>query len=161
MGKKRKKNKARDPWEGFQGYGYGPGYGHGPWAGRGRGYGGPCPWYPDENMPEGDPGAARHAGPEGEPYYQDRRGGQRYRGEDEGWLHRLTHMLDAPHRDKFLLGLMVGAGAAWVLSDEEMRRKIMKAGLDLYAGVAGGVEEIKEQMADIKAEMEAERHGDR
>ncbi|MCG5511480.1 YtxH domain-containing protein [Ectothiorhodospira lacustris] len=154
MGKKRKKNKARESWEGFHGYGYGPG----PWAGHGRGYG-PSPWYPDEGAPEGDPRAG-YGGPEGDAY-QDQRGRHRYRGDEEGWLHRLTHMLDAPHRDKFLLGLMVGAGAAWILSDEEMRRKIMKAGLDLYAGMAGGVEEIKEQMADIKAEMEAERHGDR
>ncbi|MCG5512012.1 YtxH domain-containing protein [Ectothiorhodospira shaposhnikovii] len=161
MGKKRKKNKAKASWEGFHGYGYGPGYGPGPWPGRGRGQG-PCPWYPDEDMPAGDPRAAGYyGGPEGDADDQERRGRQRYRGDDEGWLHRLTHMLDGPHRDKFLLGLMVGAGAAWILSDEEMRRKIMKAGLDLYAGVAGGVEEIKEQMADIKAEMEAERHGDR
>ncbi|SEL46325.1 hypothetical protein [Ectothiorhodospira marina] len=56
--------------------------------------------------------------------------------------------------------LAFGAGAAWVLSDEETRRKLMKAGVDLYSGVAGGVEELKEQMADIKAELDAERHGD-
>ncbi|MCG5517299.1 MULTISPECIES: YtxH domain-containing protein [unclassified Ectothiorhodospira] len=53
--------------------------------------------------------------------------------------------------------LAFGAGAAWVLSDEETRRKLMKAGVDLYSGVAGGVEELKEQMADIKAELTGRR----
>ena len=47
-----------------------------------------------------------------------------------------------------------------VLSDEELRGKIVKSAIKLYAGVAGGFEEMKEQMADIRAEVEAEQHGD-
>jgi hypothetical protein len=58
------------------------------------------------------------------------------------------------------MGLMIGAGAAWLLSDEELRGKLIKAGMKLYANVAGGFEELKEQMADIRAEVAAEQHGD-
>jgi hypothetical protein len=61
--------------------------------------------------------------------------------------------------EQFLLGALVGAGAAWILSDEELRGRIMKAGMKLYAGLVGGFEEMKEQMADIRAELEAEQHG--
>ena len=56
---------------------------------------------------------------------------------------------------QFLLGLAVGGGLTYILSDEEIRGRIMKAGMKLYTDIAGGVEEMKEQMADLKAEMEA------
>ncbi len=59
--------------------------------------------------------------------------------------------------EQFLLGALLGAGAAWVLSDEELRGKLIKAGMKLYAGLAGGFEEMKEQMADIRAELETEQ----
>ncbi len=56
-------------------------------------------------------------------------------------------------KNQFLLGLLVGAGAAWILSDEELRGKVLRVLMKGYAQLAGGVEEIKEQMADIQAEM--------
>ncbi|MDQ7988360.1 MAG: hypothetical protein REI09_01890 [Candidatus Dactylopiibacterium sp.] len=62
--------------------------------------------------------------------------------------------------EQFLLGALLGAAATYVLSDEALRAKIVKGAMKLYAGVAGGFEEIKEQMADLKAEAEAERAGD-
>ncbi len=54
---------------------------------------------------------------------------------------------------QFLLGALIGAGAAYVLADEALRAKLIRGGLELYTGVLGGIEEIKEQMADIQAEM--------
>ena len=72
----------------------------------------------------------------------------------------MSSYLPSRHADQFLIGLALGAGAAWVLSDEELRGKMLKAGMKLYANVAGGFEELKEQMADIRAEVAAERHGD-
>ena len=51
---------------------------------------------------------------------------------------------------------LIGAAAVYVLGDEQMRNKLLKTAMKLYAGIAGGVEEIKEQMADIRAEVEAE-----
>lgn len=79
---------------------------------------------------------------------------------DSTLLQGLPAFLRTRQTEQFLLGAMVGAAAAWVLSDEELRGKLVKAGMKLYTSVASGFEEMKEQMADIKAEVEAERHGD-
>lgn len=149
MGKKRKKKEARRRREAmYEGYGWGP---RDPaYQGYGPGYGpyGEGPWgYDAYNDPRGAQGRYRYG------YGEGARDG-------EGLFDGLKGMLRGRHSEQFLLGLAIGAGAAWVLSDEETRRKLMKAGVDLYSGVAGGVEELKEQMADIKAELDAERHGD-
>lgn len=71
----------------------------------------------------------------------------------------LMSLLPSKRSEQFLLGAVLGAAAAYVLSDEEVRGKLMKAGVKLYASLAGGMEEIKEQMADIKAEIAAEESG--
>ena len=62
------------------------------------------------------------------------------------------------HTQQFIIGALIGAGAAWVLADEDTRKKIMKSVMKVYANVTGGVEEFKEQMSDLKAEIAAE-HG--
>jgi len=58
---------------------------------------------------------------------------------------------------QLLAGVLIGAGVAYLLGDEKLRGKLLRAGMQLYTGLAGGFEEIKEQMADIQAEMAAER----
>jgi hypothetical protein len=58
--------------------------------------------------------------------------------------------------EQFVIGALLGAAAAYVLADEELRGKITKSVLRLYTGLAGSVEEFKEQMADVMAEIEAE-----
>ena len=60
--------------------------------------------------------------------------------------------------EQFILGALLGGAAAYVLADEELRNKLVKSVMKLYAGLTGGLEEFKEQMADLKAEVEAE-HG--
>lgn len=77
-----------------------------------------------------------------------------------GWMQQLPAFLRGRNTEQFLIGALVGAAAAWVLSDDELRGKIVKSALKLYADAAGGFEEMKEQMADIRAEVEAERQGD-
>ena len=47
-----------------------------------------------------------------------------------------------------------------MLTDDELRNKLVRMGMKLYAGIAGGFEEIKEQMADLRAEVEAEQHAE-
>lgn len=66
-----------------------------------------------------------------------------------GWLGNLSQT------QQFLLGALLGGGATWVASDEALRGKIAKAAMKLYADVAGNMAEFKEQLADLKAEMEA------
>ena len=59
---------------------------------------------------------------------------------------------------QFLAGALLGAAVAYVFADEALRAKLIKGGMQLYAGLAGGFEEIREQMADIQAEMAAGAH---
>ena len=58
--------------------------------------------------------------------------------------------------EQFILGALLGAAGAYVLADEELRGRIIKSAMKLYSGFTGGIEEFKEQMADLKAELEAE-----
>ncbi|GAB1394455.1 hypothetical protein MASR1M60_26190 [Rhodocyclaceae bacterium] len=59
---------------------------------------------------------------------------------------------------QFLTGALLGATAVYLLGDEQIRAKLIRAGMQLYAGMTGEFEEIKEQMADIQAELAAERN---
>ncbi|MDR3212962.1 MAG: hypothetical protein LBT71_03445 [Azoarcus sp.] len=59
--------------------------------------------------------------------------------------------------EQFLIGAAVGAAAVYVLSNEELRGKVLKGGIALYSSLAGGFAELREQVADLKAEAEAEK----
>ncbi|ENO92332.1 hypothetical protein ACFQ4M_00570 [Thauera mechernichensis] len=96
----------------------------------------------------------------GQGLYDGLQAGLHAAGLDKGLLQGMPAFLRTRNTEQFLLGALIGAAAAWVLSDEELRGKIVKSAIKLYAGVAGGFEEMKEQMSDIRAEVEAERHGD-
>jgi len=78
-------------------------------------------------------------------------------GVGNGLLHNLQGLVGNRQTEQFLLGALLGAAAVYVLGDEAMRAKLMKTAMKLYTGVAGGFEEVKEQMADIKAEVAAEQ----
>lgn len=67
--------------------------------------------------------------------------------------------LGLSRKQQFLVGALIGAAATWVMSDEQLRAKLLKSVMGLYGNVAGGIEELKEQLADLKAEAEAERMG--
>jgi hypothetical protein len=43
-----------------------------------------------------------------------------------------------------------------VLSNDEMREKIVRSAVRLYSDVAGGVAELKEQVADMQAELQSQ-----
>lgn len=59
---------------------------------------------------------------------------------------------------QFLTGALLGAAAVYLLGDEAQRARLIRTGMQLYTGIVGGFEEIKEQMADIQAEMAAGQH---
>lgn len=58
--------------------------------------------------------------------------------------------------EKFFRGLLIGAIATYVMTNESAQKAIVKTGMKLYGAVAGGVEEFKEKIMDAKAEMEEE-----
>lgn len=162
-----------NPGYGNPGYGnaeYGnPGYGN---MGQGnRGYGNPGYGYPGQGNPSY--GNSNHGNPGyGNPGYGNPGYGNPGYGNpayantgyglpnNKDFWQGMSSYLPARHMDQFLVGLALGAGAAWVLSDEELRGKMIKAGMKLYANFAGSFEELKEQMADIRSEVATERHGD-
>lgn len=60
-----------------------------------------------------------------------------------------------PAGQQFLWGALLGVSAAYVLGNEELRGKLLRAGVGLYETLAGGLAEMKEQVADIQAERAA------
>lgn len=79
---------------------------------------------------------------------------------NQGILGGLTSLLPSRPQEQFLVGALIGAAAAYVLSDDELRGKIIRSGLKLYGSLVGGLAEMKEQVADLQAELEAERAGE-
>lgn len=79
--------------------------------------------------------------------------------QNQGFLGGLGSLLPAGRSEQFLLGLALGGVAAYVASDEEIRGKLFKGALKAYAGLAGSLAEMKEQMADLQAEVQAEQNG--
>lgn len=76
-----------------------------------------------------------------------------------GLLGGLSRLLPSRRSDQFLLGALIGAAATYVLADDELRGKVIKSGIKLYSGLVGGIEEMKEQVADLNAEVQAEQSG--
>ncbi len=58
---------------------------------------------------------------------------------------------------QFVAGALLGVAVAYVIGDEALRGKLLRAGMRLYTDLAGSFAEIKEQMADIEAELAAEQ----
>ncbi len=76
---------------------------------------------------------------------------------DKGILAGIKKLLPDSASDQFLVGVLIGAGAAYVLSDEQVRRQMIRYALQTYGNVMGGVAELKEQVADIQAEIRVEQ----
>lgn len=82
-------------------------------------------------------------------------GGMAMNGMRNGGNGLFGRLANVPPGQQLLLGVLLGAGAIYVLGDEKLRGKLLKSAMSLYAGILGGIEEMKEQAADIRAEMEA------
>lgn len=82
-------------------------------------------------------------------------GGAMAPNQGQGIMAGLTRLLPGRPSEQFLVGALIGAAAAYVLSDEELRGKLIKSGLALYGNLTGGLAEMKEQVADLQAELQA------
>jgi hypothetical protein len=78
---------------------------------------------------------------------------------NQGMLGNLGGLLPKGRTEQFLLGLLVGGATAYVLSDEDLRGKLFKGAMKAYSSVMGSVAEMKEQLSDVAAELEAEHSG--
>lgn len=58
--------------------------------------------------------------------------------------------------DRFLKGLLIGAAAAYILTNESVQRTAIKGAVKAWSLLQGGVEEIKERFHDAEAELRAE-----
>ena len=59
-------------------------------------------------------------------------------------------------RPEYLKGLLLGAGVALVATNPKVQKAVVSGAVKLWAAVQGGVEEIKEQVQDAKAELSRE-----
>lgn len=59
--------------------------------------------------------------------------------------------------EQFILGVLLGGAAVYILGDPDKRARLMRMVMKLYTGVAGSFEEFKEQIADLKAEVASEQ----
>jgi hypothetical protein len=138
------KNGTANPWQAYwPGYGYGPAAAPPPPGGQAPGYGAgpygpPPPYWPGYGHPpyHGHPGWAPPPG-------ANATGG--------GFLSGLNLQNDA-----FLKGLLIGAGASLLLSNETVQKNTIATLVKLWAGVQGSVEEMKERFRDIEAELQAQ-----
>ncbi len=76
---------------------------------------------------------------------------------DKGIMAGVKKLLPDDASEQFLVGLLIGAGAAYLLSDEQLRRQIIRYAVQTYGNIMGGFEELKEQVADIQAEISVEQ----
>ncbi len=53
----------------------------------------------------------------------------------------------------YLKGFVVGAGIALVLANPTVQKALVSGAVKVWTGLQGGVEEIKEHVKDIKAEI--------
>lgn len=58
--------------------------------------------------------------------------------------------------ERFLKGVILGAAATYLMTNEKAQQAIMKAGVKLATEFAGGLAEMKERFEDAKAEAEEE-----
>jgi hypothetical protein len=57
--------------------------------------------------------------------------------------------------DRFLRGLLIGAAATYLLTNEEVQRTLIKGAVQVWQTVEGGIEEAKERFRDAEAELQA------
>lgn len=53
----------------------------------------------------------------------------------------------------YLRGLAIGAAAALVLTNPTVQQALVKGAVTLWSALQGSIEELKEQVEDVKAEM--------
>ena len=58
--------------------------------------------------------------------------------------------------ERFFKGLLIGAAAAYLLTNENVQRTAIKGAVKAWSLLQGGVEELKERFHDAEAEIRSE-----
>lgn len=58
--------------------------------------------------------------------------------------------------ERFIKGTLIGAAAAYLLTNENVQRAAIKGAVKAWSLLQGGVEELKERFQDAEAEIRAE-----
>ncbi|QTR49285.1 hypothetical protein [Candidatus Thiothrix anitrata] len=58
--------------------------------------------------------------------------------------------------ERFVKGVLIGAAAAYILTNENVQRTAIKSAVKAWSLLQGGVEELKERFQDAEAEIRAE-----
>jgi hypothetical protein len=57
--------------------------------------------------------------------------------------------------ERFVRGLLIGAAAAYLLTNEDVQRTVIKGAVKVWSTLQGGIEEAKERFRDAEAEIQA------
>jgi len=58
-------------------------------------------------------------------------------------------------RGHFLKGLLIGAAATYLITNDSVQKTAIKSAVRVWSSVQGGMEEIKERFRDAEAEIQA------
>jgi len=73
-----------------------------------------------------------------------------------GYQQQSSGSLPGFTNDRFLKGLLIGAAAAYLLTNESVQRTAIKGAVKVWSLLQGGVEEMKERFQDAEAELRSE-----
>lgn len=68
--------------------------------------------------------------------------------------------LVSPGTERFLKGALIGAAAAYILTNETVQHALIKNTVRVWDLLQGGIEEVKERFRDAEAEIQAEKAGE-
>ncbi len=112
------------------------------------GYGASAQQGPAGAFPPGFPPPGFPFGPGAAPGAASSQNAQAQQGAGLNWHQH-------PAADSLIKGLAVGAGAAYLLTNETAQRTILRTAVQIWSFLQGGVEELKERLHDAEAEVAA------
>ncbi|MBF0341390.1 MAG: hypothetical protein HQL95_10580 [Magnetococcales bacterium] len=67
------------------------------------------------------------------------------------------HQAETPASGRLIKGALIGAAAAYLLTNEAVQRSAIRSLVKVWDLARGGVEELKERFQDAHAELQADR----
>ena len=99
-------------------------------------------------------------GPTGRPHDQYQPRGMSQHAGYPGWNPSYQCQQQTPFlnfgNDRFLKGLLIGAAAAYLLTNESVQRTVIRGAVRTWSLLQGGVAELQERFQDAEAELRAE-----